>query len=121
MTEYQDSLARPSQAKHFSAAALTIDAESFEATAYCKECNKEHDWESGYGEYVCGLKCSDSECDGSYDNPEHKGYHINAKHGASTFPACYFGAKCEKCETNPVAIVALSNFKSVKILATSIG
>ncbi len=81
-------------------------AETFEATAYCKECNKEHDWESGYGEGVCGLKCRDSECEGSYDNPEHKGYHINAKHGASTFPACYFGAKCEKCGVNPVAIVA---------------
>ena len=32
LTEYQDYLARPSQAKHFSAAALTIDAESFEGT-----------------------------------------------------------------------------------------
>ncbi len=81
-------------------------AEEFEATAYCKECNKEHYWEMDLNDDVCGLECRDSECDGSYDNPEHEGYHINAKHGASTFPACYFGAKCEKCETNPVAIVA---------------
>jgi len=85
-------------------------AETFNADssmkAYCKVCNKEHDWELGYGEDDCGLKCKDSECDGWYDNPEHEGYHIKAKHGASTFPACYFGAKCEKCETNPVAIVA---------------
>ena len=46
---------------------------------------------------------ADSTCD---DNPAHEGYHINAKKGASTFPACYFDAKCENCETNPVAIVA---------------
>ena len=83
-----------------------LRAEGFEATAYCKECNKEHYWEMGLNDDVCGLECRDSECDGSYDNPEHEGYHINAKQGASTFPACYFGAKCEKCETNPVAIVA---------------
>ena len=99
---------------HCGAHKLTVynyKAESFGAEpnssipAYCDKCNKEHMWDSDSIE-SCGEKCWDDECDGFYSNPLHNGYHINGKKGVEAIPMCYFDAKCEMCEENPVAIVA---------------
>lgn len=82
-----------------------------DAIGYCGVCNSPYDFNGV--EETCGVMCRNCPkelTDGpnwklsAIRNPLHANYHFDNMRGESSM--CYYGTNCQKCDSEPVAIIA---------------